>query len=49
MGFELTPNSVNFDPMFSDLKDFPADGVFFRVFNRNVAELHLRAKINTIF
>ena len=34
---EPTTNSADFDPMFPDLRVYPGDGVFFRVFYRNVA------------
>ena len=40
---ELTTNSADFDPMFPDLRDFSGGGVFFTVFYRDVAGLHLRA------
>lgn len=29
-----TMNSADFDPIFPDLRDFPWDGVFFRVFSK---------------
>ena len=32
-----TTNSADFDPIFPDLREFPGDGVFFRVFYKNVA------------
>ena len=32
-------NSADFDPIFPDLKYFPGDGVFFRVFYRNVTSV----------
>ena len=32
-----TTNSADFDPMFPDLRDFPRDGVFFRVILKDVA------------
>ena len=32
-----TMNSANFDPICTDLRDFPGDGVFFGVFYRDVA------------
>ena len=41
---EPSTKSADFDPMFPDLGNFPGDGVFFRVFYRNVALLHLRAQ-----
>ena len=34
---EPTTNSADFDPIFPDLREFPGDGVFFRIFYRNVA------------
>ena len=34
---EPTTNSADFDPIFPDLRDFPRDRLFFKVFYRNVA------------
>ena len=34
---EATANSTDFDPIFPRLRDYSRDGVFFRVFYRNVA------------
>ena len=36
--------SADFDPLLPDLGDFHEDGVFFKVFYRNVAWLNLRAQ-----
>ena len=43
---EPTKNSrsADFDPLLLDLGDFHEDGVFFKVFYRNVAWLNLRAQ-----
>ena len=45
MESEPTTNSADFDPVFPDLRDFSGDEVFFRVFYRNVASLHLRPSV----
>ena len=44
MESEPTTNFADFVPIFPDLRDFPGDGVFFRIFYRNVALLRLRAQ-----
>ena len=38
---EPSTNSADFDPMFPDLGNFRVDRVFFGVFCRNIANLHL--------
>ena len=41
---EPTTNTADFDPIFPDLRDFPGDRLFFKVFYRNVAKCHLQAQ-----
>jgi len=36
---------ADFDPVFPDFRDFTGDGVFFKIFYRNAALLHLGAQL----
>ena len=41
---EPSTKSADFDPMFPGLWNFPGDGVFFKLFYKNVAYFYLQAQ-----